>query len=281
MPVLQHSRRRTYANALRRQLARLQPGARELPSYFIVGAKRAGTTSLHDYITRHPDVLAPLVNKGCRYFDVNYDKGWSWFERNFPPASVADRREQATGRRPIVGESSPYYAFHHAAPERIHEHFPQARILFLLREPVARAWSHYNYEVAKGHEPLAIHDALDREAARLAGTDPDVADVEFAHRHYGYIARSCYAGQVLRLYRLFGHAQVLLLPSELLFSQPQAAMDRVFAHLGLAPFTGDFSDALKSNRYDVIPDDVRERLAAALAGPTADLRSLTGVDFWA
>src|SRR5690606_28932602 len=125
-------------------------GDRELPSYFIIGTKRGGTTSLNEYLNQHPLVARGLVEKGCRYFDINYDRGWDWFCGNFPTKRAIDRRERMLGARPIIGESSPYYCFHPDAPWRIAARFPDARLLICLRDPVARAWSQYQYERKRG-----------------------------------------------------------------------------------------------------------------------------------
>ena len=99
------------SHLVRRAGYRLRPGPRELPRYFIVGAKRAGTTSLDEYINAHPLVLRGLVEKGCRYYDVNFSRGPDWFRKQLLPVATVDRLERKLGQRPIVGESSPYYAY--------------------------------------------------------------------------------------------------------------------------------------------------------------------------
>ena len=101
-------RRRRALHRVRRAGYRLRPGPRELPTYFIVGAKRAGTTSLDEYIKAHPLVLRGLVEKGCRYYDVNYDRG----PRLVPPASCcpsprSTASSASSGSGPILGRVEP------------------------------------------------------------------------------------------------------------------------------------------------------------------------------
>jgi len=265
-------------NAARRSAAAVARGERELPTYFVIGAKRAGTTSLNEYLVQHPNVQRGLVEKGSRYFDVNFGRGWGWFTRNFPSTHSIDRIERRTGVRPILGESSPYYCYHPEAPARIAARLPEARLVMLVREPVARAWSHYHYERTLGIEPLGIHDALDQEDARLATGTPQ--ERAHADRHFGYVARSQYADQIERVRRHFPGDQLLVLESEALFRDPQGTMDVVYEHVGLPAYQGDFSSAFKQNRYDEVPDDVVARLAPLMEASTARLPGLGVTASW-
>jgi len=275
-PSLRLSLRERVTHAARRQAARIAGGKREMPSYFIVGTKRGGTTSLSHYIHQHPGVLRPLVEKGCRYFDVNYSRGWDWFVQNMPSARDADRAERDTGVRPLVGESSPYYAFHPDAPERIASDFPTARLIFIIRDPVLRAWSHYNYERSLGFEPLEIRDALDAEPERLAVSDPEAR--AHSHRHHTYLARGLYAEQIEHMQRTFTPEQLLVIRSESLFEDPDVTMARVHAHLGLAPYAGNYRTVKKANSYEAIPEDIRTRLSEYYTEPNKRLSALLGSD---
>lgn len=255
-----------------RRLHALRRGDRELPSYFIVGAKRAGTTSLDEYVVDHPLVLRGLVEKGCRYYDVNYAKGPDWFRSHLPLRADVDRLERQLGARPIVGESSPYYCFHPEAPARIAEDVPDARLLFVLRDPVHRAWSHYRYEVARGFEELGPEEALAAEPGRLAQADDGAR--WHSHRHHSYVGRSRYAEQLRRLRDHFPEENVLLVQSEQVFAAPEETMARVFAHLGLLPHTQADYRAHKALRAEAVPEGFRALVEDALADDLADLWDL-------
>lgn len=275
-PSLRVSMQDRVKHAARRQMARFSSGEREMPSYFIVGTKRGGTTSLSAYLHQHPNVMQPLVEKGCRYFDVNYERGWEWFVQNMPPAKEADRAEAETGIRPLVGESSPYYSFLPEAPQRIADAFPDARLLFIVRDPVFRAWSHFNYETSLGFESLPVHEALDAEADRLAS--PDLEARAMAHRHQAYLARGHYAEQIEHMHVSFPEDQLLVVRSESLFEEPDETMAEVHQFLGIPSHDGNYRTVKKANSYDAIPDDVRERLAGYYREPNARLYDLIGRD---
>lgn len=255
-----------------RRLHALRRGERELPSYFIVGAKRAGTTSLDEYVVDHPFVLRGLVEKGCRYYDVNYHRGPDWFARHLPLRADVDRLEASLGGRPIFGESSPYYCFHPEAPARIAGDVPDGRLLFVLRDPVERAWSHYRYEVARGFETLGPGAALEAEGTRLEQDDGEAR--WFAHRHHSYVGRSRYAEQLTRLREHFAEDQILVVQSEQVFAEPEATMTRVFTHLGLPPHAQGAYRAHKALAAEDVPEGFRAHVEAAVADDLARLSTL-------
>ena len=133
-----------------------------LPGYLVVGTKRGGSSSIAKWISQHPDVAPCRTAKGTHYFDVNFQRGWDWYLSAFEPVS---------NRWKITGEASPYYMFHPLAPERIAAALPDVRLIVSLREPIARAWSHHQYETQQGFENRAFAEALDLEEDRLRGEE--------------------------------------------------------------------------------------------------------------
>ncbi len=148
--------------------ARPTAGLRLLPDYLIIGAQRAGTTSLHRYLIQHPGVRTTLRTKGVHFFDTGYGRGMSWYASRFPTRLTAWYVARRHGVELRTGEASPYYLFHPHVPGRVAEHLPQVKLIALLRDPVGRAYSHYQHEVARGFETLSFEEAIEAEAARLA-----------------------------------------------------------------------------------------------------------------
>jgi hypothetical protein len=199
-----------------------------LPDFIIIGAQRAGTTSLYNYVTQHPKV-APARVKEVHYFSVNYQLGRAWYEHHFPRTRGLRRR--------ITGEASPYYIFHPHSPSRVRELCPDVKLIALLREPVARAFSHYRHEVGLGEEPLSFEQAVAREDQRIA---PDVERLAtdplyeaHAHRHYSYIARGRYVEQLRNWTTQFPLEQILVLRSEDLFEDPRSVYGQTVRFLDL------------------------------------------------
>jgi hypothetical protein len=248
-------------------------GARMLPSFLVIGAKRSGSTSLFEYTSSHPRVAPCHVKKGTHYFDVNFGRGWRWFRSSFPLAFPGK----------ITGEASPYYMFHPLAPARMAAALPEARLVAVLRDPVTRAYSHYQYERRRGFEDLSLDDALDQEDSRLAGeVERMVADPtyqSFEHRHHGYLARGRYAEQLDEIREHFPAEQLLVLQSEELFENADAALDGVWRHLSLPPYRLGAVSAFKAGSYDAIPESARDRLTAYYAEHNSRLYAQAGISF--
>jgi hypothetical protein len=263
------------ARASGQLLGRLGGRARLLPGFLVIGTKRGGSTSLYEYLVRHPDVTGCLLKKGSHYFDVNFSRGSSWYRSVFPLDA---------GRRAITGEASPYYMFHPLAPQRIAATLPQARLIAVLRDPVDRAWSHYQYERRLGSEELPFLDALQREPERLEGevermvVEPGYAG--FAYRHFSYLARGRYAEQLERVYAAVPPSQVLVLQSEAMFADPGAELNRVWRFLGLEPHRLGEVPVFKAGRHgEPMPAPARHWLEQYFAAHNQRLYRLPGIDF--
>jgi Sulfotransferase domain len=252
---------------------------RTVPDYLVIGTKRGGTTSLQQYLTAHPDVLEPKAAKASHYFDVNHDKGWSWYRAHFPLQSWMDR-QRAAGRPVVVGEASPYYCFHPLALDRIADQLPTVRMMIVLRDPVERAWSHYSYEVARGNEDLSFADAIDAEPERLAGAEARIrsgAAKDDRHwRLHSYLRRGHYEDQIGAVHRLFAPEQLHVVVSEELFAGPLDVMNQVFDFLGVGPVDGGRFDAANANRKSALEPELRERLATYYAPHNQRLYEVLG-----
>ena len=232
-------------NQLRQGLRRyglVTASRRVLPNFLIIGTKRGGTTSLWNWLLSHPAVVpmfpASQQIKSSHYFDNNYWRGLDWYRSHFPTEAQMARVERRLSTRPVTGEASPYYMFHPAAPARIAADLPEAKIIVLLRDPVARAYSNYWERRGSGAEPLSTFEqALDAEPRRLQGqAERLLADAKyysFSHDNHSYLARGRYLEQLAAWLDRWPRDQLLIVKSEDLFAQPHAVFVTVLAFLGL------------------------------------------------
>jgi hypothetical protein len=260
-------------------------GMRMLPDYVIVGAQRAGTTSLHRHLLKHPNVARTLLGlKGMHYFSTNYGRGWSWYRSHFPTNAARARFKARTGTDLVVGEGSPYYIFHPLALDRMAEALPQARIIVMLRDPVARAYSHYQHMLFEGLERVpTFEEALALEPKRLEGEEERIlADPgyrSFHHQHHSYLARGNYADQIAKLWSLFPREQTLILRSEDFLTDPASGLAQTVEFLGLPAFA--FPAELREHnvgRYPKIDPDTKARLVEHFREPNERLYELLGRD---
>jgi hypothetical protein len=264
----------------------LTAGMRDLPDFMIIGAKRGGTTSLYNYLLEHPRVLPLLPSrqriKGPHFFDSNFSRGMRWYRSHFPTAAYRRVRER-DGQRVVAGESSPYYLFHPLAAERAARLVPGTKVIVLLRDPVERAWSHYKERVRHGAEPLAFEEAIEREPERLRGEAERIVSepgyLSYAHEQQSYLAQGRYLDSLPAWRDRFPPGQMLIMPSEELYADPQAALDRVTGFLGLPSWR--LEDRTKHNYHPAagMSEATRRELSGLFEQHNRDLAKLLDMRF--
>lgn len=257
-------------------------GRRQLPSFILVGAQRAGTTSLYRALMAHPLIHSASHHKGVNYFDVNYARDFSWYQGHFPTTAHVRKRSRGVTGEPITFEASGYYMFHPCAAQRMARHLPEVRILAMLRDPVERAYSAHKHELARGFETESFELALELEDERLAGqADRMLADPEyqsFSHRHHAYVRRGQYAEQLLRLCRFFPPDRVHVIESESFFEQPETTYGEVLDFLELPRVLPDRFDRWNGRPSAPMPEATRIRLREHFSRHDRSLAVLLGRD---
>lgn len=186
--------------------------------FFIVGAQRSGTTWLHRMLDQHPDIaMARPVRPEPKFFidDALYAKGLDFYRSHYFPR----------GQHRWLGEKSTSYIEHRSAAERIARDFPDALLLFVLRDPVERALSNYRFSVANGLEPLSLEQALDSEHERAPPAGLSVSP-------YAYAARGHYVRYLDMWREFFPRTQLLPLVTEQLVGSG-AAVRALFGRMDL------------------------------------------------
>jgi sulfotransferase family protein len=252
---------------------------RPLPDFLIIGAQKAGTTALYAYLRWHPEITGPSF-KEVSFFDRHYARGPAWYRAHLPARPRQWPARLRHGRWPSVGEASPSYLFHPLAPERVAGLMPRARLIAVLRNPVDRAFSHYQHEVALGREPLTFEDALDAEDERMRGELERIArdPAYFSHAwwNHTYVSRGRYAEQLERWYASFAREQVLVLLSDELSQEPDETYARALDFLGVRPHRLSSFPRIFSREYEEMAPSTRARLETEFAEPNRALAELLG-----
>lgn len=244
---------------------------RRLPDFAIIGAQKGGTTSLHHYLTAHPDV-APAAKKEIHFFDFHFARGVEWYRAHFP---LQVQGHDGSG---LTGEASPSYLFHPEAGARMRATVPDIKLIAMLRNPVDRAYSQYQMNVRKGIETLPFAAAIARNQEELQQGSAAVMSQRW--RSFSYLSRGHYADQLARWLALFPREQFLILRSEDFFEDPVRAYDAALAFLGLPPWQLRQYEARKSGGYDESLDpETRRRLSDDFAPHNQRLYALLDQDF--
>jgi len=264
-----------------RWLSLITSPLRCLPDFLIIGAQKSATTSLFARLDRHPAVWMPSC-KECHFFS----RPWRpavLYRAFFMLGWKRRRLERSLGRPVLLGEATPYYLFHPAAPARAARILPRARLIVLLRNPVERAYSHYRHCVRLGRETLSFEDALAAEPERTAGEAERLARFPFGssagHQHYSYAARGRYAEQLRRWLAHFDRAQIHVEIVEHMFADPAATLARVERFLELPPGPPHpFETHNQGIEMGSMTDEARTRLLAAFAEPNRELEALLEIE---
>jgi hypothetical protein len=245
---------------------------RPLPSFLVIGAQKAGTTALYAYLRWHPGITGPSW-KEVSFFDRHWWRGERWYRGHFPL--------RAGGR--LVGEASPSYLFHPLAPERVRSLVPDVKLVALVRDPVARAYSHYQHELALGREPLSFEEALAAEPERTRGeVERLVADPRaFSRAWWGqtYVARGLYAEQLERWLAVFDRERLLVVRTEDLGERPAETYGSILAFLGAAPHSLPAYPRVFEREYEPMQPETRAALGERFAEPNRRLEELLGRRF--
>jgi hypothetical protein len=230
---------------------------RSLPNFIIVGTAKGGTTSLFEYICKHPDMLPPF-RKQIKFFFYNYELGLSWYRAHFP------LRRQLALNGAITGEATPNYMFRPKAVERIAAILPNIKIIVLLRDPVDRAYSHYNYIQRVRGEEYSFDEALEREIRFEQQEGKPVAEEsptsEIKHPNRSYIARGRYFEQISRLFELFSEENILIHKSEDFFDSPSKIFLETLQFLGLPGWEPPKYEVFKQGGYAPLNPETKTKL---------------------
>lgn len=188
-----------------------------LPSFIILGAQKAGTSSLHYALKKHPDVFMSNP-KEVSFFnnEKNYSRGAEWYTSFF---AKRNGEKQA-------GETTPSYLWDKRVPLRIGKLLPDAKFILLLRNPVDRAYSAYWYAYRNGDETLPFEDALKVEAFRATQGDS-------IRGFSSYVDRGLYAQQIKRYLQFFDRSRFLFIISEEYQGNPRKTLHTVTRFLGV------------------------------------------------
>jgi len=244
---------------------------RRKPDYLIIGAQKSGTSTLFRLLSEHPDIQNPYT-KELHYFDQNFNRPFYWYKSHFP-----------IDRGKITGEATPIYLFHPAIPLRVQTHLPKTKFIVILRNPVDRAYSHYQMSVRKKIETLSFEDAINAEPSRIkeASLNPSGTNSQISMplKHYSYLSRGKYYNHLTRWFALFPQSQFHILSFEDLLSNTQYEYDRICDFLNVCHIEDISLPKLNSDSYSEMHTDTRALLNGYFSQSNKELMKLIRVEF--
>jgi Sulfotransferase family len=221
------------------------------PNLFIVGAAKAGTTSLWWYLAQHPDVFMTPMKEPHYFSHIHPSRRLAMFYDHIEDERAYLHLFAGAGDAPVVGEASTSYLWDPGSAERIHAAVPDARIVIVLRDPVERAWSHYWNDVAEGFETRPFLKAVRQELADPPGRWGDTSV---------YVSAGFYADAVERYLRLFGPDKVKVLFFQSFTADPRGTLADLFSWLGVDPGVAASAELEPRNSFKKPRNGLTEQL---------------------
>ncbi|MEQ9237518.1 sulfotransferase family protein [Coleofasciculus sp. E2-BRE-01] len=216
----------------------------ELINFMVIGAVKAGTTSVYNYLKQHPQVyMSPI--KETKFFQwdgetrrFSHPHDQIIYEKSIKTFGDYRALFESAKDEIAVGEATPSYLYNKEVPLRIYKRFPKVKLIVILRQPAERAFSHYLHTKWLGHEPLSFSDALIQERERIQSNwGPS----------WHYKQQGFYAEQIKRFQALFGESQVRTYLFDDLKANPLDIIRDMYSYLGVDP---DFQPDVKTKHNE-------------------------------
>ncbi|HJT45813.1 MAG TPA: sulfotransferase [Chthoniobacterales bacterium] len=201
--------------------------------FIVPGAQKAGTTALHYFLSKHPRIALP-DRQELHFFDDE-----QIFSQQTVDYELLHRHFGFVSDKAKAGEVTPSYLYWEPAMERIRNYNPQIKLIILLRNPIDRAFAHWNMQRFKDREPLDFRPALEEEPRRIAQSVSAGhslgAGGSIESRRFAYVDRGFYSVQLERVFSFFPGPQVKLVKFENFRDRKQETLNDIFDFLGLKP----------------------------------------------
>jgi len=223
---------------------------------------------LAKFFSKHPE-MCMANKKEVHFFDndglfstsrPDYDKYHNYFS------------EDSCYNSKAIGEATPSYMYWKSAPQRIHEYNPNMKLIFILRNPIERAYSHYIMEKRRKSEKWPFSLAIRFEKLRRL--------IAYSEQHYvySYVDRGFYAKQIKNMLKYFSMDKLLFLKTEDLKEKHEETLHRVYEFLSVAKTEHTEHKIIFSNKYNIMKPSDRKFLQKTFCKEIEEIEGLLGWD---
>lgn len=250
---------------------RLSARLRKKPDFLIIGVMKGGTTSLYDWLNQHPDIQMSRT-KEVNYFSKYYYNSMLHYRSFFCLKKI----------NKLAGEASPYYFFHPHVPSRVKKDLPKAKIILLLRDPVYRAYSHY--QMVKGIDcAIDFNEALELESSRIGILKEKFEKrpyyFKFSHEAYSYKSKGLYFEQLSNWLKYYKKEDILFIKSEDLFENTEKELLKIYDYLGVEKIFPTDLSAKNQRNYNMLSKDEYQKYQKLFQEDSEKLKELLGNHF--
>ena len=237
--------------------------------FIICGTQKGGTTALNWYLSQIPGIETAKV-KEIHFFD-NENINWQQ-----PDYSIINSHFSSDKCSLLCGEATPIYMYWPNSIERIYNYNPNIKLIFCLRHPIYRAYSHWKMEFMRGAENLEFTDAISSLGRKRLETAPNAV-----HSVYSYIERGFYDQQIESVFRFIPKENCLFIKTEDLWHEPSKTINDVCSFLGhaqLVEIEQKYIVPINTKHYGEIERNLFFSMLKIYEQSIKKCESLTGLD---
>ena len=236
-------------------------------SFIIAGTQKGGTTALYSYLKEHPKLYMPKT-KELHFFD---NETIEWAKPNYN--LYHKHFENSKSKERIWGEATPIYMYWKQSAVRIKNYNEKIRLIIILRNPITRAYSHWNMENKRNMESLSFIDAVKNEKTRCLELENS------QHRVYSYVDRGFYCKQLTNLWNYIKKEQILIIRNEELRNEPTKTLAKIYAHIEIDPIKQKPMNNVFHHPYnEPMPNEAKQVLLEIFYEEIKNLEQLLGWD---
>ena len=236
-------------------------------NFLIVGTQKGGTTALCTFLASHPQICMPENIKEVHFFDRG-----RYFLKKRPDYKKYHKHFKESPDYIATGEATPIYMYWSKAVRRIKQYNPSMKFIFILRNPVDRAYSQYIMERRRFKEYLPFCIAIRIEKCRR------YLRLRRQHRIFSYVDRGFYSRQIVSFMHRFPRNQMLFLKNEELMNEHKLTLDKVYGFLGVEKGIYPKQSIVFSYSYGSMSLRDHLFLLNKYKQDLAELEKLTGLD---
>lgn len=254
------------------------------PDFIIIGFHKSGTTSLYDYLIQHPNIES-ASEKELEFFSYSYDRGIFYYKLQFPTKIKKWLIERKSKKKFLTGEASPAYSYHPYASERIKKHFPNVKLIVLLRNPIDRAYSDYNRDQIRGWKPnVSFEEAIsdddlqyEKMISELKNNIIKPHNVKWKSK--GYLSIGKYVIYLEKWIKLFGKDKIFFIHTLDLENKLEDTLKSLYEFLGVQYVKPKDLSKKNVGKYNKMSLTTRKTLIEYYEESNKQLEDMLGLKF--
>ena len=259
-------------NLLQRHIYGITSSIRVLPDFLVIGAKRCGTTSLYEYLGKHP-CIKKSSHDHIGFFDDNYDLGIGFYKSFFPTIFEKKIYEVKNGKF-LTNDVTSSYIQNTKIVNRIVEMLPNSKIIAILRNPVDRAYSEYNLHLRANAEIESFDSLIQNEINSIENKN-DGGKI----KNNSYLKKGFYYDQLKPWFELFPKNNILILSTEKFGENTSQVFNDIFKFLNLKNYNIQNPKRMQKGSYSKLNPSTREKLLEYYEPKNKQLYELIGKKF--